>query len=80
MPIYEYRCDACNELTEALRRMADADEAMACEHCGSARTRRVLSMFAAQAASTPGGGEVCAPVPSGGCGHCGSTRHGSCGA
>ncbi|MEM6331857.1 MAG: zinc ribbon domain-containing protein [Planctomycetota bacterium] len=52
MPVYEYRCDDCEHLTEALRRMSDADEAIACEACGSARTRRVHSVFAAQSGSS----------------------------
>ncbi|MEM0914828.1 MAG: zinc ribbon domain-containing protein [Planctomycetota bacterium] len=53
MPVYEYRCEECEHLTEALRRMADADEPIACETCGSDQTRRVQSLFA----STGGGGD-----------------------
>lgn len=41
MPIFEYRCDACEEETGALVRRP-ADEPSGCEACGG-RLRRVLS-------------------------------------
>jgi putative FmdB family regulatory protein len=47
MPVYEYRCGKCEELTEALRRMGDADEPVPCEACGSRATERVHSVFSA---------------------------------
>ncbi|MEM7681098.1 MAG: zinc ribbon domain-containing protein [Planctomycetota bacterium] len=49
MPLYEYRCDDCQALTEALHRMADADAQTACQACGSTQTRRVNSVFMAKA-------------------------------
>jgi putative FmdB family regulatory protein len=68
MPIYEYRCEECGHLSEALRAMAAADEPLACEACGSARTGRVHSVFSAAVASR---GECAAgPMPMGGCGNC----------
>jgi len=77
MPVYEYRCQDCGELTESIRAMREADEPIACSHCGLSRTARVQSVFtAAQSgpASTSmawsGGGQ-------GGCGHCGDP-HGPC--
>lgn len=65
MPVYEYRCDDCRELTEALRRMADADDPQPCEHCGGETTQRVHSVFAAGASEADAGFEACPP---GGCG------------
>jgi putative FmdB family regulatory protein len=47
MPMYEYQCEACGHVTEALRRMGDADQALACENCGSDKTQRAQSVFAA---------------------------------
>ncbi len=64
MPIYEYRCEKCHELTEVIRSMAAADEPMACEACGHDQTARVHSVFSA------GSGQP-DPMPMGGCGSCG---------
>lgn len=65
MPIYEYACEACGHITEALRRMADADAPQPCEACGSGKTRREHSVFAA------GGAKSDTALPMGGCGRCG---------
>lgn len=35
MPIYEYECDACHEITEALQKFSD-DPLEKCPHCGGA--------------------------------------------
>lgn len=77
MPVYEYRCETCEHLTEALRRMADADDPMACEKCGTDRTRRVQSVFASTSGSADAGPMGCAdgacgmPMGGGGGGCCG---------
>ncbi|MDX1682227.1 MAG: zinc ribbon domain-containing protein [Phycisphaeraceae bacterium] len=68
MPLYEYRCDHCQHLTEALRSMAAADDPLACEKCGRKETRRALSVFAAGKSN-----DMSAPAP-GGCGRCGDPR------
>jgi len=46
MPVYEYFCSDCRTKFDALRPMAEADKAIACEECGNAHTARVLSVFA----------------------------------
>jgi len=72
MPVYEYTCEKCEKTTEVIRSMKDADAAIACEHCGSKKTKRAHSLVA----STIGGpGEHVHTGP--GCGHCGDPR-GSC--
>ena len=68
MPVYEYECADCRQTTEALRRMADADEPLACEGCGSEKTRRKHSVFAAAGASESGD----VPLPMGGGCPCGN--------
>ena len=65
MPVYEYDCKACGHVSESLRPMRDADAPIACESCGSKRTKRAHSVFAA---ATSTAAEV--PVPMGGCGNC----------
>jgi putative FmdB family regulatory protein len=44
MPIYEYRCPACDERFEELVR--NPDVAVACPSCGGAEAERLLSAFA----------------------------------
>lgn len=74
MPVYEYACEACDHVTEAIRPMRDADAKLACEACGSEKTHRSLSVFQAGASSRSS-----APaMPVGGCGRCGDPR-GACG-
>jgi len=75
MPIYEYRCESCGELAEALRPMRDADAPLACRGCGRETMRRLHSVFAAGKASAGGGADA---PPAGGCGRCGDP-FGGCG-
>jgi putative FmdB family regulatory protein len=44
MPIYDYRCPACDERFEELAR--NPDVIVACPACGAAETERLLSVFA----------------------------------
>jgi putative FmdB family regulatory protein len=67
MPIYEYRCDACDETFEKMRRMSD-ETPVVCPECGD-EARKLLSGFAAH---TGGGGF------SGGGGGCASAGSPSC--
>jgi len=46
MPIYEYRCDDCERVFEALQRISD-EPLDACRHCGGA-ARRIVSSPAIQ--------------------------------
>ena len=76
MPIYEYTCEKCDHVTETLRQMAQADAPLPCESCGSDKTQRRQSEFAA-GPSRDGGGLSPMP-PAGGCGRCGDPN-GPCG-
>ena len=42
MPVYEYRCNDCNEITEQFQSIADRDNCPECEHCGK-DTRKIIS-------------------------------------
>lgn len=47
MPIYEYRCADCGKITNYFTRKIDTGGlSVACEHCGSASTSRMVSKFA----------------------------------
>ena len=72
MPVYEYVCQKCEGVTEALRKMSDADTTIRCEHCGAKQTARVQSVFSAGSAQSG------PSMPMGGCGRCGDPN-GSCG-
>jgi putative FmdB family regulatory protein len=69
MPIYEFRCDDCERSFETFVMPGRADAE--CPGCGGNRLTRELSVFAARAGDTPGGGV--APRSGGGCcgGGCG---------
>lgn len=47
MPIYEYLCNNCKELFEALRPIKDSDKQVCCPICNSINTKRKVSSFQA---------------------------------
>jgi len=51
MPIYEYRCRACDHVFEAIRPLGDAGQDLTCPTCGERSPERILSVFAARAGS-----------------------------
>ncbi len=70
MPLYEYRCETCEHLTEALRPMASANTPCDCPACGSP-AQRVTSVFTPSASYARPTEMACAPTPCarpGGCG------------
>lgn len=66
MPIYEYRCSACDHGFEELVR--SVDEKIACPSCASPKVKRLMSVFssARDIKSFAGGAEP--PSSGGGCG------------
>ena len=40
MPIYEYMCDGCDEITEALQKISDPP-LETCENCGGCLTKKI---------------------------------------
>ena len=59
MPLYEYRCEKCNEEFEVLRRINDEEE-VRCPKCDEP-AKKLVSGFA-----TISAGGSCAPTSSGG--------------
>ena len=41
--IFEYRCKNCNEITTAVRNVADRDNELDCKYCGG-ETRKIISL------------------------------------
>ena len=50
MPIYEYRCEACCQVKEALFRQNEKPERIVCDECG-AGAERILSSFSIEGAA-----------------------------
>jgi putative FmdB family regulatory protein len=75
MPLYEYLCRDCGTKFELLRGMAHADDPAPCARCGSLRTERLISLFAAvsdgRIMAGPGG---CAGCSAHSCAACGFRR------
>ncbi len=46
MPIYEFRCDDCGHVLEALRKVDEGAEGLVCPSCGSKCLSQLLSSFA----------------------------------
>jgi putative FmdB family regulatory protein len=63
MPIFEYRCRECGHVTAFLEK-ADAHRRHPCEKCGSAKTEKAFSTFAAKSGTSSSSGSSC---PTGTC-------------
>jgi putative FmdB family regulatory protein len=67
VPIYEYVCGACGHEFEELVMSASGRDRVKCPECGSGKTGRQMSVFAAHESEAAAGG-----LPPGGpCGQCG---------
>jgi len=59
MPIYEYRCKACQDRFEAIRPVGDRGKSVTCPECGARGAEKLPSVFAAAGgcgATAAGGG------------------------
>jgi putative FmdB family regulatory protein len=45
MPIYEYQCQSCEQLTEALQKISD-EPLLECPHCGESALKKKVSAAA----------------------------------
>lgn len=43
MPIYEYKCDDCEKVTEKFFRRSEPEDPIPCDHCNSKKTRKIIS-------------------------------------
>ncbi|PIW50297.1 MAG: hypothetical protein COW18_03785 [Zetaproteobacteria bacterium CG12_big_fil_rev_8_21_14_0_65_54_13] len=70
MPIYEYRCKACEGKFEALVR--NSDESVSCKYCGSIELQKLISAHAigTGAPDTACHRAPCSPRPACGAGGC----------
>jgi len=61
MPIYEYRCKACGHVTSFLEK-SGAKGPHPCEKCGSPKTEKSLSTFAAHGGGSSSAGSAACPT------------------
>lgn len=68
MPIYEYRCESCQNAFEIF--LASTSEKALCPHCQSTHLQRLMSTFASSVTGGKAETPPVAPSPSrsGGCG------------
>ncbi len=45
MPLYEYRCGDCQQVTSVLVRTSTGDQQPTCEHCQSVNMEKLISKF-----------------------------------
>ncbi len=69
MPIFEYRCEDCGEVSEFI--IMGKNEPLACKKCGSGKLAKMLSAHNVASSST----DKVSPPPAAGC--CGNPH--SCG-
>jgi putative FmdB family regulatory protein len=70
MPLYEYRCRACDQRFDARRPIAEADAPAPCP-VGHTDTVRLLAAFSATGRAAPGAGSAAGAAPAAPCGaHC----------
>ena len=46
MPIYAYRCDSCDEVTDTFASIKDVPAQVTCGSCGSSHTHRIIARVA----------------------------------
>ncbi len=76
MPLYEYYCADCETEFEALRRMSQADDPIACVRCQGMNTSRAISAFAA--ISKGNGGQSRPLVGASSCASCSAASCATC--
>jgi putative FmdB family regulatory protein len=51
VPVYEFRCGSCGEITTHWCTIAQRPEAVACEHCGNSGATRIVSQSSVRLSS-----------------------------
>jgi putative FmdB family regulatory protein len=64
MPIYEYKCSACDHRFSVLQRIGEGNEQLRCEKCGEPKPLKQFSTFASSSRSRQG--STASSAPSGG--------------
>jgi putative FmdB family regulatory protein len=62
MPMYEYRCQHCEERFEQLVPLRAEHPPVTCPHCGTSEIRKLLSTFASVESNRTSSQSKCAPT------------------
>ena len=70
MPIYEIRCNRCDNTFEQLVLSSSEEDTVTCPSCGENDTSRLMSSFSCGSSGlgkslSSGGSSACSPSPSG---------------
>ncbi len=61
MPIYEYRCEMCQEQFEQFVRSLSAQKKVICPRCGSENVQKMVSLFGTKSEAGSSSSLSCAP-------------------
>ena len=75
MPIYEYECDTCNAVTEAMQKISDSP-LRECPNCKRGTLERILSAHSVGGTADGFAAANCAEPMDAGCGSCGKAGTG----
>lgn len=75
MPLYEFKCEKCETITERLCSVGSNGKGLKCPHCGGSKLRRLMSVFSARVKGESGGtrarsGSGCSSCAGGNCATC----------
>ena len=59
MPLYEYRCQNCNAVSEIYTGMGDLNDPLSCKNCGSFQLVKLISATAPVTISSHPKGKTC---------------------
>ena len=59
MPLYEYRCKECGNVSEYLSKIGDTGDSLACKSCDSTDLEKVMSVTNVSTYPSPQGGKTC---------------------
>jgi putative FmdB family regulatory protein len=64
MPIYEYRCEECDERFEVFVRSSAQQAAPTCPKCGSGKVQRAISVFGVGGTGSGGAADLSCQIGS----------------
>lgn len=64
MPVYEYRCEECDERFEVFVRSSAQQAAPSCPQCGSGKVKRAISLFGVSGTGSRGAVDASCQVSS----------------
>ena len=59
MPLYEYRCKQCGNVSEFLSKIGDTADSFTCKSCDSTDLEKVMSVTNVSTYPSPQGGKTC---------------------